>query len=90
MKIQVIVFHGWEDPFAPSEDLVALGGELSGSDGDRQTHVYSRTVHPPMARGANNAKGHFEYLCSRSTSSGSQERQLPMVVFMAWGFAQMS
>ncbi|HLJ15346.1 MAG TPA: dienelactone hydrolase family protein [Bryobacteraceae bacterium] len=54
IKAKVIVFHGWEDPFRPPEDLVALGRELSEADADWQIHAYGKTMHAFMARSANN------------------------------------
>jgi dienelactone hydrolase len=50
---KVIVFHGWDDPFAPPEDVVALGRELSGRGIDWQLHAYGNTVHAFMAPFAN-------------------------------------
>lgn len=50
---KVIVFHGWDDPFAPPEDVVALGAELSGRGVDWQLHAYGNTMHAFMAPFAN-------------------------------------
>ncbi|VEG56826.1 dienelactone hydrolase [Mycolicibacterium aurum] len=46
---KVIVFHGWDDPFAPPEDVVALGREFSGRGIDWQLHAYGNTLHAFMA-----------------------------------------
>lgn len=46
---KVIVFHGWDDPFAPPDDVVALGRELSGRGTDWQLHAYGNTLHAFMA-----------------------------------------
>jgi dienelactone hydrolase len=54
IEAKVIVFHGWEDPFAPPQDLVALGRERSDGDADWQIHAYGKTIHAFMARGPNN------------------------------------
>jgi dienelactone hydrolase len=61
IKAKVIVFHGWDDPFAPPEDLVALGRELSDGDADWQIHAYGKTMHAFMARGANNPAAGIMY-----------------------------
>jgi len=45
---KVIVFHGWGDPFAPPENLVALGHELSVGDADWQIHAYGKIMHAFM------------------------------------------
>ncbi|MDA2893815.1 dienelactone hydrolase family protein [Mycolicibacterium sp. BiH015] len=50
---KVIVFHGWDDPFAPPEDVVALGAEFSGRGVDWQLHAYGNTMHAFMAPFAN-------------------------------------
>ena len=49
----MIVFHGWDDPFAPPEDVVALGREFSGRGIDWQLHAYGNTMHAFMAPFAN-------------------------------------
>ena len=54
IKAKVIVFHGWEDPFAPLDNLVALAQELSAAEADWQIHAYGKTMHAFMARSANN------------------------------------
>jgi dienelactone hydrolase len=61
IKAKVIVFHGWEDPFAPPEDVLALGRELSGSDADWQIHAYGKTMHSFMAPGANSPEAGIMY-----------------------------
>lgn len=61
IKAKVIVFHGWEDPFAPPADLVALGRELSASDADWQIHAYGKTMHAFMAPEANSPEAGIMY-----------------------------
>jgi dienelactone hydrolase len=61
IKAKVIVFHGWEDPFAPPEDVVALGRELSASDADWQIHAYGKTMHSFMAPAANSPEAGIMY-----------------------------
>lgn len=46
---KVMVFHGWDDPHAPPEHVVALGRELSGRNIDWQLHAYGNTMHAFMA-----------------------------------------
>jgi dienelactone hydrolase len=46
---KVMVFHGWDDPYAPPEDVVALGREFSGRGIDWQLHAYGNTMHAFMA-----------------------------------------
>jgi dienelactone hydrolase len=46
---KILVRHGWDDPLAPPEDVVALGRELSGRGVDWQLHAYGNTMHAFMA-----------------------------------------
>lgn len=50
---KISVFHGWDDPFATPQDVVALGREFSGRGIDWQLHAYGDTVHAFMAPFAN-------------------------------------
>jgi dienelactone hydrolase len=50
---KVSVFHGWDDPYATPQDVVALGREFSGRGIDWQLHAYGDTVHAFMAPFAN-------------------------------------
>ncbi len=46
---KVLVFHVWDDPYAPPDDVVALGREFSGRGIDWQLHAYGNTMHAFMA-----------------------------------------
>lgn len=50
---KVLVLHGWDDPYAPPDDVVALGREFSGRGIDWQLHAYGDTMHAFMAPWAN-------------------------------------
>lgn len=58
---KVIVFHGWDDPYAPPEDVTALGRELTGAGADWQIHAYGNTMHSFMATTADNPAGGVQY-----------------------------
>lgn len=45
IRAKVIVFHGWDDPFAPPEDVLALGRELTHTGAGWQIHAYGHTMH---------------------------------------------
>jgi len=45
IKARVIAFHGYDDPMAKPEDLVALGNELTDAGADWQIHAYGGTMH---------------------------------------------
>lgn len=52
IKARVLVLHGWDDPLAVPESVVALAGEMSAAGADWQLHAYGNTVHAftnPMA-----------------------------------------
>ncbi|MCK0176115.1 MULTISPECIES: dienelactone hydrolase family protein [Mycobacteriaceae] len=46
---KVAVFHGWDDPFAPPQDVVAIGQELTRRRADWQLHAYGDAMHAFMA-----------------------------------------
>ena len=50
---KVCVFHGWDDPMAPPEHVVALGKELTDAGADWQVHAYGNVAH-----GFTNPKAH--------------------------------
>ena len=72
---KVMVFHGWDDPYAPPEDVVALGREFSGRGIDWQLHAYGNTMHAFMAPWADDpARGilHSESAARRAWTSLEQ------------------
>lgn len=50
---RISVHHGWDDPFAPPADVLALTAELTQRQADWQLHAYGNTVHAFMAPFAN-------------------------------------
>ena len=53
IKAKVIAFHGWDDPMATPDAVVALGQELTEAGADWQIHAYGHTGH-----GFTNPKAH--------------------------------
>ncbi len=45
IKAKVACFHGWDDPMAPPEAVVALGTELTEAGADWQIHAYGHVGH---------------------------------------------
>ena len=45
IRSKVIAFHGWDDPMATPEAVVALGKELTEAGADWQIHAYGHTSH---------------------------------------------
>jgi dienelactone hydrolase len=52
---KVLVFHGWDDPMAPPEAVVALGQELTAAGADWQIHAYGNVQHGFTNPGATGA-----------------------------------
>jgi dienelactone hydrolase len=45
IKAKVLTFHGWDDPMAPPDHVVALGKELTEAGADWQIHAYGHVAH---------------------------------------------
>ncbi len=45
ISTKVLALHGWDDPLATPNAVVALGEELSAMGADWQIHGYGKTVH---------------------------------------------
>lgn len=75
VKSAVLVLHGWEDPLAPREDMVALADELTRNGADWQIHAYGQTAHAftnPMAQ----AKADGMYFVEKSAQRGWQTMRI--------------
>jgi len=80
---KIIAFHGWDDPFAPPDQVVALGKELTAAGADWQLHAYGATVHGFMHEQANNPQMGIVYN-ARSAARAWNELQL----FLAEAFGR--
>jgi dienelactone hydrolase len=45
VKARVLALHGWDDPMATPDSVVALAKELSAMGADWQLHAYGNTMH---------------------------------------------
>jgi len=45
ISARVLVLHGWDDPMAGPDNVLALAGELSSMGADWQLHAYGNTMH---------------------------------------------
>lgn len=45
IRAQVLLMHGWDDPMAKPEAVIALGRELSAQQADWQLHAFGNTLH---------------------------------------------
>jgi dienelactone hydrolase len=50
---KVIIFHGFNDPFVPSQDLIAFADEMTEAGADWQIHAYGNTMHAFTNKAAN-------------------------------------
>ena len=56
IRASVLVLHGWDDPMATPDTVVALAEELSAMGADWQLHAYGNTMHAftnPVANDVN-------------------------------------
>ncbi|MBT8102648.1 MAG: dienelactone hydrolase family protein [Gammaproteobacteria bacterium] len=45
IKAKILVLHGWDDPMATPDAVIALSEELTSMGADWQLHAYGNTVH---------------------------------------------
>ena len=72
IKAKVLAFHGWDDPLAPPEAVVALGHELTAAGTDWQLHAYGNVAHGftnPGATGVTPGIVYNELAAERSWTS---------------------
>jgi dienelactone hydrolase len=72
IKAKMLVFHGWDDPMAPPEAVVALGHELTEAGADWQIHAFGHVAHGftnPGATGAIPGVLYNELAADRSWTS---------------------
>jgi dienelactone hydrolase len=72
IKAKMLVFHGWNDPMAPPEAVVALGHELTQAGADWQIHAFGHVAHGftnPGATGAIPGVLYNELAAERSWTS---------------------
>lgn len=54
IKPKVLALHGWDDPMATPDDVMALSKEMSAAKADWQLHAYGSTLHAFSNPEANN------------------------------------
>jgi dienelactone hydrolase len=72
ISAKILVFHGWDDPLAPPESVLALGNELTAAGADWQVHAYGHVAHGftnPGATGASPGVIYNELAAERSWTS---------------------
>jgi dienelactone hydrolase len=58
---KILILHGYDDPLAPPEDVLAISKELTAAGADWQLHAYGGTMHSFTNPAANNPSGGMLY-----------------------------
>ena len=61
VRAKVLMLHGYDDPLAPPQDLLAAAKEFTDAGADWQVHAYGHTVHAFTNPTANNRGGGMQY-----------------------------
>jgi len=61
VRAKVLMLHGYDDPLAPPEDVLAVAKEFTAAGADWQLHAYGQTVHAFTNPAANNRAGGMQY-----------------------------
>jgi dienelactone hydrolase len=61
INARVLMLHGYDDPLAPPEDVLAVAREFTAAGADWQIHVYGQTVHAFTNPVANNRAAGMQY-----------------------------
>jgi len=58
---KILALHGWSDPMATPEDVIALGKELDSKGADWQLHAYGNTGHAFTNKAADGSTSGMAY-----------------------------
>jgi len=61
IRAKVLMLHGYDDPLAPPEDVLAVAREFTEAGADWQLHAYGQTVHAFTNPVAQNRAGGMQY-----------------------------
>jgi dienelactone hydrolase len=61
VQAKVLILHGYDDPLAPPEDVLAVAKEFTDAGADWQLHAYGHTVHAFTNPVAQNRSGGMQY-----------------------------
>jgi dienelactone hydrolase len=61
IRAKVLMMHGYDDPLAPPEDVLAVAQEFTAAGADWQLHTYGHTVHAFTNPKAQNRDGGLQY-----------------------------
>ena len=60
-RAKVLMLHGYDDPLAPPEDVLAVAREFTDAGADWQLHAYGHTMHAFTNPQAHNRGGGMQY-----------------------------
>ena len=61
VRAKVLMLHGFDDPMAPPEDVLAVAKEITAADADWQLHAYGQTAHAFTNPKAQSRAGGMQY-----------------------------
>ena len=61
VRAKVLMMHGFDDPLAPPEEVLAVAKEFTAAGADWQLHAYGHTVHAFTNPVAHNRDGGLQY-----------------------------
>jgi dienelactone hydrolase len=61
IRARVLIMHGFEDPLAPPEEVLAVAREFTAAGADWQLHVYGHTAHAFTNPAAHNRAAGLQY-----------------------------
>jgi dienelactone hydrolase len=61
IRARVLMLHGYDDPLAPPDDVLAVAKEFTAAGADWQLQAYGQTVHSFTNPAANNRAGGMQY-----------------------------
>jgi dienelactone hydrolase len=61
VRARVLMMHGFDDPLAPPDDVLAVAREFTAAGADWQLHAYGHTVHAFTNPAAHNRGGGLQY-----------------------------
>lgn len=61
IRAKVLMLHGYDDPMAPPDDVLAIAREFTDAGADWQLHAYGHTVHAFTNPSANDRAGGMQY-----------------------------
>ena len=61
IRATVLMLHGYDDPLAPPEDVLAVARDFTAAGADWQLHAYGHTVHAFTNPTAQNRAGGLQY-----------------------------